>query len=123
MYLYLKYCEYYNERGDEAQYETHIHWCLEKCLVAQPDNQFDVERMEVQFEPKLGQTVYVVYVRYDDGETSGVVIGKWRIIKVCDVRPDIVSIVRIIHRHKYAYEWTGYWTKLTECSVKEMVIT
>ena len=132
MKLYLQYCESSHGGGispgdeDEAWpcYEDeHTDWHLTKCSLTKT-NSWSEEEVDIELTPKIGDIIYVVYVRYTTGNTFGTFYGQWKILGVhynlSDAQKELESINDGTHPDRYV--WTGYFENLEHSDVQAMVL-
>ena len=132
MKLYLHYNESCHGGGispgqeDEEwpSYEDeHTDWYLTKCSLVKT-NSWREEEVDVKFNTKAGDVIYVVYVRYETGNSFGTSYGRWKILGVhsdlSDAQKELESINDGTHPDKYV--WTGYFESLEHCDIQAMVI-
>ena len=132
-YVYLTYTEYRSGgdvcKGDEDSdwpcYEdTDTDWNLVDCALTQKPWPTYTERVEVDFDVKVGDGVWVVYVRYGTGDSFGRTNGCWKIIGVYKHQGQASKILKSIEDDTYTgYKcWTGYFESLESCNVEGFIV-
>lgn len=71
-----------------------------------------------------GDTAYVVYVRYSDGDTFGYTSGYWEILGTFKDANKASALTKAINNNKYAgYKpWDGYFSSLEDVDYEVMVV-
>ena len=128
--LYLSYYEH--KTGGEAESDeewcsytdTDIDWGLEKCFKTKDKAPWLRQVETVDFDPKVGDTVYVLYVRYGTGNSFGHVNGAWSILGIYEDHEQAEKIKDSINNNTYdGYRcWEGYFECFESCSVESMVV-
>ena len=135
--LYLSYYEH--KTGGEAESDeewcshtdTDIDWGLEKCFKTKDKAPWLRQVKNVDFDPKVGDTVYVVYVRYREvlfydgtGDTFGRVNGAWHILGVYEHQGQAEKVKNSVYDKTYkGYKfWEGYFGSFESCEVEAMVV-
>ena len=105
------------------------------------------ENIETLVEPEIGKRVYVMVVRYGDGDTFGHSDGNWQVIGAFDNEKEVYAIKKAIERsgeldkedsYDTAYDcvtaafkpsgisvhpaWIGYFNSLESVEIHKMVI-
>lgn len=97
------------------------------------------EQIEVAFKPSLGQMVYLVVVRYEDGDTFGRDHGKYTFCAIFDTAEEATALEKFISAneesdingiipgiktpmHIYA-PWTGYFARFTCVEIHNLSIS
>ncbi len=80
--------------------------------------------LQVPFQPKLGQEVYVVCVRYDTGSTFGRVNGKGTVVGIYETLAEANKIKEQIDKDEFEgyCEWKGYFENFQGCDIETMII-
>lgn len=131
--LYLTYNEYHTGGGvcegqeDDAypDYEDeNVEWYLLECRLTRSKTTWYHEELTVDFEPKVNDTVYVVYVRYGDGNTFGHTNGCWNILGVYSNELDAMRVKESVEDDSYeGYKcWEGYFNNLERCEIEGMIV-
>ena len=86
-----------------------------------------VETIEVDFDPKkfLGKVLYVVIVRYSDGDTFGTTDGHWKVIGAYKTSKEASEIAKQIDTGKFPgtyHCWEGHFARLTDVYGKGYVL-
>ena len=84
------------------------------------------EKVELDFDPSTKDEIYIVVVRYSDGDTFGHIEGCWEIVEVCDNIDKAYEIANNIEEEKdHEYKgyknyvpWKGYFARFTSVSVE-----
>lgn len=137
MKLYLHYSEYRSggeicegqENDAWPDYEDKfIQWELIHCRLNRHKREHRYEEVDVPFEVKKGDTVYVVYVRYKTGGTFGSTLGAWEIVKVFNNLDEAESLERSIIDGSYEKQkgiyvpWRGYFERFERCDIQYMTV-
>jgi len=70
------------------------------------------ERIEIDFKPEKGTDVFLVVVRYTDGDTFGTSYGNWHIECVFQKRKEAKELKEKIEKEEKEYEDNGRkWSK------------
>ena len=115
--------EPYADRADEHR-EVSFHGCYN----AGPDGlNFDSTSVEVSKEVFEAKKVYLVVVRYEDGDTFGRSYGNWHIVDVVlteEEARDIDSGIRSkTYTDKCGYNcWEGYFNRLESVEIHEFPV-
>jgi hypothetical protein len=94
------------------------------------------EKLELNFDPKEVNKVWIVVARYTDGGTFGCTHGYWKVKAVCKTDDEAYAIKKQIEngtfpKPKYAWrgkdhegmhEWEGYFAALDDVEVHRMEI-
>jgi hypothetical protein len=128
--LYLSYYEHKTggeplSDGDWPDYsDTDIDWGLQKCFKDKEKAPWLRQVEQVDFVPKVGDTVYVVYVRYGTGDTFGRVNGAWHILGVYEHQGQAEKVKNSVYDKTYkGYKcWEGYFESCESCEVEAMVV-
>ena len=132
-YVYLTYTEH--QEGGEVEdpddrwsnrTDLVIDWTLTGCELIQQPWPVYTERVEVNFDVKPGDGIWVVYVRYGTGDTFGHTDGAWQIIGVYEHQDQASKIVKSIHDGTYNKDgyncWDGYFESLQSCDAQGMIV-
>jgi hypothetical protein len=128
LYLDYKECSSGGEirAGQEEEswpdYEDiNIDWHLTNCKITS-DNGYCQETVDVDFPVSVGQTVFVVYVRYSTGDTFSRTYGAGFIVGVYKDKETAEKVQKSVYDKTYTgYAcWIGYFESLESCEVKEM---
>jgi hypothetical protein len=92
---------------------------------------WQIETLEVDFDVSLGDAVYLVIVRYTDGDTFGYRSGNWHIEGVYKTIEEADEVRSAINKETYTHEqsnhgwlpWVGYFEHLENVDVYPMVVT
>ena len=132
-YVYLTYTEYREGGGAEdpddrwsSRTDENVDWGLIDCRFTQEKWPNYTEQVEIGFDVNLGETVYVVYVRYGTGDSFGHTDGAWKIIDVYQHQEEASAIVSSINNGTYnkgSYNcWDGYFESLQSCDYQPMIV-
>lgn len=107
------------DREDE-QIEVDWKFCLRKNI-----EQWWVETVQVDFDPQTVNHVFLVVVRYSDGDTFGRTEGHWHIIgayKDPEKAKEMESTVKA-KKYKGHKPWIGYFARFTNVSTHFLQVT
>lgn len=70
-----------------------------------------VEEMEVDFVPKVGNTVFLVVVRYGTGDTFSNTIGQFIFLNIYEKEEDAIAERELVEseKHKDDWRWRDYF--------------
>jgi hypothetical protein len=137
MKLYLLYSEYRSggeicEGQEDDQWpnyeDVYVEWDLLHCKLSRHERERNCEEVDVPFEVKRGDTVYVVYVRYGTGGTFGHTVGAWNIVGVYNNLDEAAALESSINDGSYEKRkgiyvpWTGYFGCFESCDIKYMTV-
>lgn len=129
--LYLSYTEsesggeVYTEDEDWPNYQDAYRTFEIKGLHLNPKGAgWEKELQGTDFDPQVGQTVYIVLVRYTDGDSFSCIHGCWYIVKICQGKEEAEEIAQSINKgtHIGYGPWKGYFADLESCEVVSMVV-
>lgn len=131
-YVYLTYTEY-QSGGDlhdpddrwSCRDDTDIDWHLTGCHLTNKSWPTYTEQVEVDFDVKVGDGLWVVYVRYGTGDSFGHTNGAWTIIGVYKDQDEAAKIVEQINLKTYPGEyhvWEGYFESFECCEVQGFIV-
>lgn len=114
--------EPYSDREPE-----YIDFYITKCSADKSLVGISREEHEVNFEPKSGNTVYVVYVRYSTGDSFGHTNGEWSIIDILDSMEHANKLKESIDSGEYERNnghapWTGYFESLESSNIEKFIL-
>jgi hypothetical protein len=127
--IYLSYYEYKIE-GESFSYDdwdysdSNVVWGLERCFKDKNNAPWLREVCEVNFIPKIGDTVYIVYIRYETGNVLGRINGTWHILGVYDDQNKAEEVKNSVYNNTYnGYTfWKGLFNSLQSCEVESMIV-
>lgn len=105
--------------------DEHIEFSLTHCYDrSEKIKEWIREQVDVSFEPKVEQEVYVVVVRYTTGGTFGRTLGAWYIEGVYEHQGQADKVVKAIEKDKYqGYKpWIGYFEHLESVDYERMTV-
>ena len=137
MKLYLLYresrsggevCEGQEDEAWPNYEDKTIEWDLLHCKLSRHEREHSYEEIDVPFEVKKGDTVYVVYVRYKTGGTFGRILGAWVIVGVFNSLDEAAALERSINDRSYEKRkgiyvpWRGYFERFESCDIEYMTV-
>lgn len=133
-YVYLTYTEH-QSGGDlhdpddrwSCRDDTDIDWHLIGCHLTNKTWPTYTEQVEVDFDAKLGDAVWVVYVRYGTGDSFGHTNGAWTIIGVYKDHNKAEKVAEQINLKTYVSPggylvWEGYFESFECCEVQGFIV-
>jgi len=105
--------------------DLEIDWRIRKVSPNSNDKIWYKEEVEVDFNPIIGKIVYILYARYDSGDTFGRSIGHWYIHGIYETNElaEHNKYLLSIHPKDYSLPWHGYFERLTEITIEHWVLT
>jgi hypothetical protein len=82
------------------------------------------EEILLDWEPKNGQTVYVLVVRYSSGNTFGNSFGNFHFVGVFKTEQEVLDHQKLINSSNYeGYKpWVGYFERLEHYEIYEGIV-
>lgn len=132
--LYLTYDEHRTggeickgqENDDWPMHEDeNIEWRLQKCRKSRDNKSWrSQEQIKVDFDPKIGSTVWVLYVRYGTGGTFCHTNGAWSILGVYEHQGQAGKVRKTVLDGTYPdYKcWEGYFENFESCEIESMTV-
>jgi len=133
--VYLTYTEHRTggevragqENDDWPDHEDeYIDWSLIGCHRTRDEKHWLQEEVNIDFDAKVGSTVWVVYVRYGTGCTFGHTNGAWTILGVYEHQGQAEKIKKAVYDKTYNNNgyvcWEGYFESFESCEVEAMTL-
>ena len=132
MKLYITYHEdcYDAERDEDGYGHVGYDKTYTSCKLSKPNHNY-YESVDINFNTKVGQIVYLCDVLYDSGSTFGIIAGLHSIIGVYatfdEAKRTKSEVLQEVNLYKNSNDppyrpWFGYFEKFRECNIIEMSI-
>jgi len=110
------------EDSEWPEYENkYIEFSLTGCHMG---DKFGRETVLVDFEPKLGQSVWVVYVIYNTGDSFGQTCGVWTILGVYETHEQAGKVHKSVMDGTWEglKPWVGYFESFGRCETESIIV-
>jgi len=115
--------------------DTHIDIRWKKAHIKHPGD-YQVERVDIDFDPKEVDHIYIVFVRYGSGSSFGTSYGEWELIGAYKNYEDAQEVLDKInydeeHKHNEDYKkeyekdfrsWDGYFERFESAEIEVLHI-
>lgn len=101
-----------------------IEWSLVGCHKQRVQDRWIQEEVNIDFDARVGETLWVVYVRYGTGCTFGHTNGAWTILGVYEHQEQAEKVKKAVYDKTYQGHkcWEGYFESFESCEVESMTL-
>ena len=89
-----------------------------------PKDHWRIEEMEVDFVPKVGNTVFLIVVRYGTGDTFSNICGQSTFLSIYEKEEDALAEKELVEsrKHKDDWRWDDYFGGLEGVEIHSFTI-
>lgn len=127
--IYVGYSEEITTEVDDDYCAEHIDWTLVGCFKHAKNSAQLSTPIEVDFDCDVGDSVYVVYVRYCSGHTFGAAYGAVDVVKVFKTKHEAEKLKAAIDTTKsYSggpygyYVWESSTCSFHGCYIEKCIV-